>query len=210
MNDFSTQDDIRSVVLRPGTEYAEVIELKRSFIHPSYKFPLSYNDISLSEVGRRILFDFDKYGDSPICCNQVENLEGQTALVQGFGLTESGEQSGEVPLQTNVTIISNLDCANILRHNISLNHIDKVKLIDEKNGALKHGINDALLCSTGFEEDGYFSVSLNVFVNCRNIYITSSNFMSVFRCMQLKLKETSGAINKLYINEVNLSRENKP
>lgn len=147
-------------MLRPGTEYAEVIELKRSFIHPSYKFPLSYNDISLSEVGRRILFDFDKYGDSPICCNQVENLEGQTALVQGFGLTESGEQSGEVPLQTNVTIISNLDCANILRHNISLNHIDKVKLIDEKNGALKHGINDALLCSTGFEEDGYFSVSL--------------------------------------------------
>ena len=146
--------------MRPGTEYAEVIEIKRSFIHPLYKFPLSYNDISLSEVGRRILFDFGKYGDSPVCCNHIEELEGKIALVQGFGLTESGEQSGEVPLQTNVTIISNLDCANILRHNISSNLIDKVKLIDEKHGALKHGINDVLLCSTGFEKDGNFSVSI--------------------------------------------------
>ena len=59
--------------MRPGTEYAEVIEIKRSFIHPLYKFPLSYNDISLSEVGRRILFDFDKYGDSPACLDQGKN-----------------------------------------------------------------------------------------------------------------------------------------
>ena len=35
----------------------------------------------------------NKYGDSPMCCGELNFLDGTQALVQGFGLTEKGQQS---------------------------------------------------------------------------------------------------------------------
>ena len=146
-------------MLRPGTEYAETIEIKRTFMHPGYQFPVSYNDISLSEVGRRIIFDFEKYGDSPLCFKKVKNHEGTLALVQGFGLTESGKQSGEL-LQTHVTVISNEKCAEILKHNISSNLIDYHKLTKPSYGTLKYGITDEIMCTLGIEDPDTGSISV--------------------------------------------------
>ena len=41
--------------------------MKRAFKHPLYKFGRAYDDIALLELGRRIVFDFDNYGDTPTC-----------------------------------------------------------------------------------------------------------------------------------------------
>ena len=48
-------------MIRHGSLYAETIDVKRTFMHPYYKYPLQYNDIALSELGRRVIFDFVKY-----------------------------------------------------------------------------------------------------------------------------------------------------
>ena len=47
---FSNRGQSRSIIIRPGTEYAESIKVKRTFKHPYYKFPKSYNDIAISEL----------------------------------------------------------------------------------------------------------------------------------------------------------------
>ena len=53
-------------------------------MHPEYRFPLGYNDIALSELSRRVIFDFDKYGDTPICSGPSRLLDGQKAITQGM------------------------------------------------------------------------------------------------------------------------------
>ena len=58
-------------MIRHGSLYAETIDVKRTFMHPYYKYPLQYNDIALSELGRRVIFDFVKYGDSPMCLGKA-------------------------------------------------------------------------------------------------------------------------------------------
>ena len=57
--------------------------MKRTFKHPYYRFPKNYNDIAISELSRRVIFDFKKYGDSPMCCGGPELLSGKQAIVQG-------------------------------------------------------------------------------------------------------------------------------
>ena len=137
----------------------ETIKVKRTFMHPEYRSLLSYNDIALSELSRRIMFDFEKYGDSPMCLSKSELLDGKQALVQGFGLTEKGEQSAGL-LQANVTIISNKQCAQILKHNVSDHLLYKQRL---KN-TLKYGIIDQLMCSVGTKDEitGNTSVSYSM------------------------------------------------
>ena len=49
-------------MIRHGTKYMETIKVKRTFMHPEYRFPLGYNDVALSELSRRVMFDFEKYG----------------------------------------------------------------------------------------------------------------------------------------------------
>ena len=38
--------------------------------HPLYRYPNAYNDVSVIELGRRIEFDYKKFGDSPTCLDQ--------------------------------------------------------------------------------------------------------------------------------------------
>ena len=117
------------------------------------------------------MFDFEKYGDSPMCCGGLNLVDGEPAFVQGFGLTEKGEQSKGL-LQANVTIISNEKCAQIIKHNVSDHLIYKNKA---KKG-LNYGIIDQLLCSVGIKDEktGFFSVSCFEIVNhsyqCMFIY----------------------------------------
>ena len=58
---------------------------------------------------RRIIYDFEQFGDSPTCLGDPGNLDGVNALVQGFGLNEKGE-SPQGLLETRVEIISNKKC----------------------------------------------------------------------------------------------------
>ena len=124
-------------------------------MHPGYRFLQAYNDIAISELGRRVIFDFDTYGDSPMCTGDTELLDGKTAVVQGFGLTEKGKQPQDL-LQTNVYLISNEVCAQTLKHNTS-NHLNYKTRVEN---SLKHGIIDQILCSMGFQDKitGNFSV----------------------------------------------------
>ena len=131
-------------------------------MHPYYKYLVNYNDLAVSELGRRVMFDFEKYGDSPMCMGLLDILDGKQALVQGFGLTEKGEQSAGL-LQANVTIISNEKCAQILKHNVSDHLLYKLRT---KN-TLKYGIIDQLMCSVGTKDEktGIFPVSYsNIFI----------------------------------------------
>ena len=38
---------------------------------------------------RRVIFDFDKYGDSPACLNREEDIAGRKVMIQGGGATEN-------------------------------------------------------------------------------------------------------------------------
>jgi hypothetical protein len=53
--------------IRSLTKHKEVIEMKRAFKHPLYSDGRSYDDIALVELGRRIVFDYDIFGDTPTC-----------------------------------------------------------------------------------------------------------------------------------------------
>ena len=37
-----------------------LIEIKRTFEHPNYQYPATYDDVVLLELGRRITFDYDR------------------------------------------------------------------------------------------------------------------------------------------------------
>ena len=70
--------------LRDNTQYKEIIEMKKVYKHPLYEYPSLYNDVAVIELGRRIEYDFDKYGDSPTCMARPEQteIEGKIATVQ--------------------------------------------------------------------------------------------------------------------------------
>ena len=55
------------VTLRVNGQFEENIEIKRVYQHPFYHYPELYNDIAIAELGRRIEYDFKKFGDSPVC-----------------------------------------------------------------------------------------------------------------------------------------------
>ena len=45
-------------------------------------------------AGRRIEFDYEKFGHSPSCLGSNTNIvNGKEALVQGYGLSEDGKNS---------------------------------------------------------------------------------------------------------------------
>ena len=55
-----------------------------------YNRPTSFCFIA----GRRIEFDYEKFGHSPSCLGSNTNIvNGKEALVQGYGLSEDGKKS---------------------------------------------------------------------------------------------------------------------
>ena len=95
----------------------------------------------LKNTERRIIFDYEKYGDSPVCLNKNRNVEDQLGITQGYGLTENGLFPSNV-LETNVTIISNEECYQNLQNET---HIETVKL----RQSLYDGVNEQILCTLG-------------------------------------------------------------
>jgi len=127
----------------------------RVFLHPDYEYPSIYADIAVLQLNRRILYDFEKYGDSPDCLGLEDKpLVGFNASQEGYGCNENYTLS-DVPMRSDVRIIDRKECADYFRHNVSENAAWKARL----DAQLKEGISDDLLCSIGFEResDGVYS-----------------------------------------------------
>ena len=69
------QGKVRVNTIRANTNYMEVIETKRVYKHPLYKYGEAYNDVSLIELGRRIVYNYDKFGDTPTCLDLGIGIE---------------------------------------------------------------------------------------------------------------------------------------
>ena len=81
-----------SILFRQGTSNEDSQEVKRIYRHPLYKYPNLYNDVAVLELGRRIEYNFNKFGDSPVCMDQGQDNNDKLATVQGFGVTEDGDR----------------------------------------------------------------------------------------------------------------------
>ena len=75
------------------------------------------------------------------------DIIGKTATVQGKGVTEFGEVGSL--LETNVTVISNELCSEILSYNGTLNKAIKRRI----ERALPNGLDESFLCAQGHMTD---------------------------------------------------------
>ena len=114
---------------------------------------------------RRILHDYTKYGDSPTCLNDKFDIGNEEAVIQGFGINESGElakglQEGKVITATNE------NCTLWVKDNAERlefgNAIEYGK--GHTFGELADGINNGTLCSWGIknEDTGIYTVSTKI------------------------------------------------
>ena len=94
-------------------------------------------------IDRRVIYDFEKFGDSPACIGTDGNIENQIALTQGFGITENTVDTTEERelLETNVTIISNDECYN------KLEMAESSTLKATARNAMPNGVTDQMLCT---------------------------------------------------------------
>ena len=72
---------MKTNTLRDGTPYKELVEVKRVYKHPLYSFPRLYNDIALLELGRRIEYDHDRFGDSPSCIDRNVDVVEKVVMI---------------------------------------------------------------------------------------------------------------------------------
>jgi len=137
------QGETRQIGIRDGTEYAETVSVRRVWKDTRFD-PNSkeiYYDIAVLELERRVIYDYEKYGDSPACLGKILDLSGRKGLVQGFGINEDGVVPGGVT-EVDVNIISNEDCQR------EMNELTK-KYGKEKDLALPDGLTPAILCTKG-------------------------------------------------------------
>jgi len=137
---------IRKITIRDDTAFTETIEVKRFWQFPKFDGS-SYYDIAVIELERRILYDWETYGDSPTCLAKDYNIQGTKGLAQGYGLTENGIFPDSL-LEANVTILTNERCRRKLQWKIKNTNLrDSDKEILEKS--LPDGLNKHLLCTQG-------------------------------------------------------------
>jgi len=148
---------VRLNTIRDNTNFVEQIEMKRVYNHPKYNHPSLYDDIAVIELGRRISYDVDKYGDTPVCIDQGRSeFFGSLATVQGYGCTGNGTRGNL--LEANVTVISNDEFQTQMMYNIS----SYPRFIKSLCKYLPMGINDGFLGAKGIlNEQGIFTGSCN-------------------------------------------------
>ena len=59
-DNLDSEEKKKVVRIRAGTPYEELVEIRKVYRHPRYKFPRLYNDVALLELGRRIEYDFKR------------------------------------------------------------------------------------------------------------------------------------------------------
>ena len=62
--------------------FQEQIEVIRRYIHPEYKYPELHSDVALLELGRRVEFKLEEFGDTPTCLDKGLDLPGKVATAQ--------------------------------------------------------------------------------------------------------------------------------
>jgi len=143
-DDF-TPKQRRFINIRVGTIHVEMVEIKQVYRHPHYVYPKLYNDVAVLELGRRVQYDYDIFGDTPSCIDQGLTKEGKIATIQGFGLDEEGIKGNL--LETNVTVISNKDCTNQLRNIVEERGDGGTR--DLINTAIPYGLDYGFICAKG-------------------------------------------------------------
>ena len=109
--------------------------------------------LDLESLERRIIFDYEKYGNSPSCIGKDKFIPNQIALQQGAGLTEKDELEGLQDVK--VKIIQNEECYAKIES--APPRIIRNQFMKE----LPEGINDGMLCTLGIEnEDGVIQVGI--------------------------------------------------
>ena len=135
--------EARQIGIRDGTPNAETIAVRRVWkdtrFDPNSKE--NYYDIAVLELERRVIYDYERFGDSPACLGKEEDLAGKQGLVQGFGINEDGITPDGVT-EVDVNIISNAECEE---------EMDKLtkKYGKEAGDALPDGLTPAILCTKG-------------------------------------------------------------
>jgi len=138
--------EIERVVIRGATSYKEEVEFKRAYTHPLYKSPELYNDVTLIELGRRVEYDYDTFGDTPACLDRgVYTKFGKNATVTGFGLNEKNKQTGKANQATNVTVIDVDECKKTLQANVTDNVVAQ-QVVDKH---LPLGLSYGFICGQG-------------------------------------------------------------
>lgn len=108
--------------------------------------------LDLESLERRIIFDYEKYGNSPSCIGKDKFIPNQIALQQGAGLTEKDELEGLQNVK--VKIIQNEECYAKIES-------APPRIIKTFKQELPEGINEGMLCTLGIEnEDGVIQVSI--------------------------------------------------
>ena len=93
-----------------------------------------------NNVERRVIYDYEKYGDSPNCLGKDKFVPDQLAVLEGAGLTEHDDLRG---LQvTEVNIIQNEECYD----KIQSAHQKEIK---KYKAQLPLGINAGIICTLG-------------------------------------------------------------
>ena len=108
--------------------------------------------LDLESLERRIIFDYEKYGNSPSCIGKDKFIPNQIALQQGAGLTEEDELEGLQDVK--VKIIQNEECYAKIES-------APPRIIKTFKQELPEGINEGMLCTLGIEnEDGVIQVHI--------------------------------------------------
>jgi len=155
-NEFETEAsntarEIKINTIRDNTAHKELIEMKKAYTHPHYEYPSLYDDIAVVELGRRIVYDYDKFGDTPFCLDQGEKtFYEETATVQGYGLTENGDNrlAGDQRHHHH----NNKQCLEQFESNIT-DTINKGAIVGQLCKALPTGLNDGFLCARGIQSE---------------------------------------------------------
>ena len=59
-DNLDSEDKKKVVRIRAGTPFEELVEIRKVYRHPGYKFPRLYNDVAVLELGRRIEYRFER------------------------------------------------------------------------------------------------------------------------------------------------------
>ena len=51
-------------------------------MHPEFRYPELHSDIALIELGRRVEFKLEEFGDTPTCLDKGLDLSGKVATAQ--------------------------------------------------------------------------------------------------------------------------------
>ena len=148
-----------------------MIGVRREWTHPA-RSNGAYYDLAILELGkfnlfwyiyfvilislhknteRRIIYDYETYGDSPYCLGKNKLVPDQLALQEGVGLTEKDNLLGLRVVE--VDIIQNEKCYEKIESANTINlHLYKQEL--------PLGINAGIMCTLGIvNSEGILQVS---------------------------------------------------